>query len=73
MTASRTSHRRNPTRGSTGCVTSTQPALPQQSQDIQGNFFMCSDTVVMSLHMGAALFLGREDIKEDKECWQLLC
>lgn len=26
---------------------------------------MCSDTVVMSLHIRAALFLGGEDIKED--------
>lgn len=32
-----------------------------------GNFFMHSDTVVMSLQTRAALFLGGEDIREDKE------
>lgn len=49
-------------------VLPTLNLLCPNGQVFQGNFFMPSDTVVMSLHMRAALFLGGEDIREDKEC-----
>lgn len=48
-------------------VVLSAPNLLYPNKVFQDNFFMHSDTVVMSLQIRAALFLGGEDIREDKE------